>query len=285
MGPDKIHIGVGGQGVFNFANIQRVALALRVFIAIMYTAFIGGFIVLLGKSIPSLDNILVDVGVGPITLADHYGNVTETPNPQGAHWMWVVITFIGVLGSYPLIKALQEFLSNITKRRTFEQVFSFSYLGIYLLPFLIVGIYDRYIIVLLPLILMFVAETLTGVTLKRRETYFSFAFILMLGTFSLCAVHDYLSWNRVRWSVLNDKLHGEYIPEQIDGGIEYTAWNLYDENIEHWWETLDPQVKLVFEPEQSENVLSSYSYSRWLPGEGVIHVVRVNHEKIVNEDY
>jgi hypothetical protein len=47
-----------------------------------------------------------------------------------------------------------------------------------------------------------------------------------LALVALAGTHEYLSWNRARWQVLNELTDTQRIaPAEIDGGLEFDGWH------------------------------------------------------------
>ena len=115
-----------------------------------------GVLIATGKTIPTLDNVLIDTGVGPTTLPDHYGNFTESPAPHAPAWIWRLVTAAGVLGAIGLLLPVLPRLRSLIQRKKLPAtwVFALAFVGIYMAPFMVVGIYDRYLITIMPLALV-----------------------------------------------------------------------------------------------------------------------------------
>ncbi|WP_046756407.1 glycosyltransferase family 39 protein [Kordia jejudonensis] len=242
--------------------------------AIIWTVLVTYFLIRTGREIPSLDNIWIDFGVGPTTLADHAGNFTTSPDPRAPKLLWQIITAIGVFSSVTLMFHIKRLIFSVLKRKNVSSivVFAFVFSVVYLTPFLIVGVYDRYLLPLFPIIIVFLGTNAAVKVPKKVYQYLTYTCIGIFTLFSVCAVHDHLSWNRLRWNVLNELT--ETIPKnQIQGGVEYVTWNFFSEDQEKWWENVTPVYTLVFKPAEDQKVLQEYTYSRWLPGKGVMYLV------------
>ncbi|MDN3664284.1 glycosyltransferase family 39 protein [Algibacter miyuki] len=241
---------------------------------IVYTVVVTAAIILAGKTIPSLDNVWIDFGVGPITLADHSGNFTTTPSPRAPVWFWQMVTAVGVFSSVALIFNLRQFIIALFNKKiiSHEVVLSVMFFVVYLTPFLIVGVYDRYLLPLFPM-----AIVLLGANSKKNPKemfqYCAFGFLGVLTWFSVSATHDYLSWNRVRWEALNELTDSGVSKEHIQGGAEFVTWYHFSEERERWWEIVTPVYTLVFQHEKKDQVIKTYHYRRWLPGNGDMYMI------------
>lgn len=243
-------------------------------IAIIWTAFVTFFLLKTGKELPSLDNIWIDFGVGPTTLHDHLGNFTSSPEPRAPKLFLQIITAIGVLSSTALVFHIRRLAIGFFKKTTLSPLimFAFVFSVTYLTPFLIVGVYDRYLLPLFPIVIVFLG-TNASIKPNKKLQYSTYVCIVLFSLFSICAVHDHLSWNRVRWQVLNELT--ETIPKnQIQGGVEYVTWNFFSDEQEKWWENVETVYSLVFKPDDNQEIIRKYKYERWLFGDGVLFLIK-----------
>jgi hypothetical protein len=241
---------------------------------IIWTVLVTGILIRYGKILPSLHNIWIDFGVGPTTLVDHSGNFTIGPSPRAPKLFWQIITVIGVFSSVVLLFRLKELVFSVVKKKVISPiaVLSFVFCVIYLSPFLLVGVYDRYLLPLFPVTIVFLGAGIQKIPQKTHQ-YLSIAFLGLLLLFSVCATHDYLSWNRVRWVALNELTDSGVSKNHINGGVEFVTWYHFSEEKEKWWESVTPIYTLVFKPQKNKKIKSEYNYSRWLPGKGKIYVL------------
>lgn len=246
---------------------------LRIWI-VLFVLLITVILIYTGKAIPSLDNIWIDFGIGPTTLSDFSGNFTETPSPNAPKILWWFITLIGVLSSVVLLFKFKDIFQKFINRSKIDNsaVFSFLYFAIYATPFLIVGFYDRYLLALLPAVIIILCVQYNKEP-SRHFKRFSLLFVFVMGTFSVCATHDYLSWNRTRWEVISQLKESGVRLDYIGGGVEYSTWYFFSEEDDRWWEKVVPVYDLVFHPEDNDKVIDTYPYKRWLPGEGKIYLI------------
>ncbi len=245
---------------------------------------------------PLMGNILYDLGLGPIIMKN-------SDLPGAPDFFWLSVTAIGVLGAAILIQYLliasyhifqgQELYNDNNKR--WINIFVMSTIFIYFFPlgflgFDTFGFYDRYLIFLLPLLMMAILVSNSNNS-NRFISYKSFLIaiilILLLGSFTIGATHDYLSLNRTRWQALNYLMQKGIPPDRIDGGFEFNGWFLYDPeykfdsdtNKSWYWVDNDDYV-ITLNPVPGYEVIKSYPYSNWLPLQNrniiVLHKIR-NH--------
>lgn len=242
--------------------------------AIVWTLLVTGILIQIGKVLPSLDNIWIDFGVGPTTLADHAGNFATSPEPRAPQLFWQIVTAIGVFSSVALLFHIRQIVVLVFKKQQVNSlvVLSFVFYVVYLTPFLIVGVYDRYLLPLFPIAIVFLGANSANIP-KKKYQYVAFGFLILMTWFSVCAVHDHLSWNRARWKALDELVDSGIPKNQIQGGVEYVTWNFFSEAKEKWWESVTPTYTLVFKPTDGQKVVKKYQYDRWLFGDGVMYLV------------
>jgi len=150
----------------------------------------------------------------------------------------------------------------------------------YMLPFMVWGLYDRYV----NLLILCVAAGLLGFSgrveearTRPRKTAWIVAFSLMAcwAFVSVSGTRDYLMWNRVRWQALRDLMESAHAdPSQIDGGFEFNGLYLFDPNYKadppsvtsrsSWWVKQDT-YEVGFGPVPKFSVIREYDYRHWFP--------------------
>lgn len=232
--------------------------------------------------LPMPGNILLKTGVGPLALRDvhllHLDNVPTLPPA-----VWFVVTAISLAGVLLLIVTFSagaaNLLSRLRRREPPSGVEAASLFlvlcgCIYLLPFLMTGFFDRYLVPALP----FLAAGLAGSNLATHShdnakslRFAAIALVTAFTLFSISATHDYMTWNRVRWMALQELTQGGRITaKDIDGGAEFNALYLYDPNYRedparsHWW-VHDDTYMIAFGSVPGYGVIKEYSYRHWLP--------------------
>jgi len=232
------------------------------------------------RSMPLLKNVMFDFGLGPPHLRDVY--VLGLPNwPQAPAGFWFLVTITGVICAafliYVIFISLKKFWTWMRGSEKLDENI-LLHLGVFLLyflPIIIIGYYDRYLI-LLPSLMMVLIVLLFPVLKKKSPTTLVLPIIFTLivyGGLTVGATHDYMSWNRARWEAL-DFLTEEMgiLPRDIDGGFEFNGWHLYDpgyiqqENKSYWWIEEDSYV-VSFGPMAGYKEIRRFPFKRWLPPE------------------
>jgi hypothetical protein len=107
--------------------------------------------------------------------------------------------------------------------------------------------------------------------------------ILVMGVLTVGAMHDYLSWNRARWTALRYLMHKKDIaPSLIDGGFEFNGSYLYRADYQkkgrstgkNWYWVEDDKYAVALGVAPGYKVIRSYPYNHWLPvNRGPVYVL------------
>jgi hypothetical protein len=236
------------------------------------TCAVMAFLIKIGRLMPLTVNIFIDFGIGPQTLKDSQVGFANTPTASSE--LWFLITVIGVIGCILAVTLfLSAFLYEI-KNSDFKYscfiIFGFVGIVFYYLPIGIVGFFDRYLLLLLPLSILVMCRQTDAVNGKWLMRI-AFVVVLIVGVFSLSATHDYMSWNRVRWQALEYATEVLKIePKRIDGGMEFNGWLTYTDNFvpegtKSWWWVQDDEYVIAFHVLDHYEVVEKYSYDRYYP--------------------
>jgi hypothetical protein len=226
------------------------------------------------------------------TLMPLHGNVLTK---GGIGWdqawapskFWLPVTFVGCFGAIllaaGLIRAGRAFLaparSGFQAREPFVLAFALAAIAVTFAPLPLLGLgrfgfYDRYLIVFLPwLMLLLVAAYPVPPSYGQRMAALvtSVAALIFMTAFSVVATHDYLAVNRARWVALGDTMRRYHVgPERIDGGFEFNAWYLYDDNYvgrpdKSWWWVIGDDYVVQQSLRPGYRKLAEYPVNCWLP--------------------
>lgn len=245
---------------------------------------LGAGLLLWGSLMPVGRNILHTGGVGLYGLYNEYLLKVPSlqPLPQA---LWIFVTLLAVLGGSLLIMHLLfalKFLGEALKKNrknSFTAPTLFFMLGatIYILPFLLAPtFFDRYLLVALLLVLLGLLSSSTlsffSSSSPRRRLTAALPLLFMV-LFSIAATHDFMSWNRTRWQVLEQLTKSEKIPpHQIHGGFEFNGLVFFgdssqsDKQGQHWWseDPADYLYMLTFKEVPGYSVIQKYDCNRWL---------------------
>jgi len=240
------------------------------------------------KAMPLGKNIIQKTGIGPLSLYDTM--ILDLPGMESiGGWFWWAVTglavFGGVLVFYLIVNVLIKIFTQIRKQNLDVEtsIVLFFLLGafIYFLPIALHGFFDRYLLpllIILPLaIFIFYDKNNTNKTRQYSEniTYFVMcicAILLIIQiTFSVMTTHDYLSWNRTRWTAIQDLNEVENIPlANIDGGLEFNGLHFYDAQYQAqdttgiWWWTAEREYVLSFSELPDFEIIKKYKYRQFI---------------------
>lgn len=254
------------------------------FAIIAYVLLLLGFLVITDQKLPLLGNILMDSGLGPLTLRDTFNLKLNIPViPQSVNIIWSVITFFSVIvvgaSIYFVGLATHEAWLKYKKTECRETTAEYalilavaiSYLVILLIVVSRFTFFDRYLLLFLPLAILLLAniKLKQSVTIPPRYVIPG-VIIVLYAIFSVGATHDFLEWNRTRWIALHDLVNNKKIPpRKIDGGYEFNGWFLYDANYKQsptksWWWVDDDEYVLTAGPLSGYVEFKRYPVNRWL---------------------
>ena len=251
------------------------------------------------RMMPSSENVLIKTGLGPLTLRDTFILDMNYPRvPLAAAISWMVLTVLGVAAGCRVIYAVALALREMTlalrteqsRRRNWIQFFVVAMASFYWLILLVLAerykLFDRYLLLFVPLLcLLIISEVQAGdVRATRARTVLCALILALYGGFGVAATHDYLAWNRARWTALQGLLTEGIPPSRIDGGFEFNGWFLYKSNYErtpgksYWWVDDDEYI-VASGPLPRYRELRRYTFNRWLPlTESTIRVLQKTHD-------
>jgi hypothetical protein len=239
-------------------------------------------------AIPMLDNVITRSGVGALTLRDVYLlHINEPVIPPVMENLWLVVTALGVVGAFLLldrivragVQAWSAFRNNGACRVAWLYPMAMVAAGTYWAAMLALiywdgVLFDRYLLFVLPLMMIVIViahrpDVRIGMT--RARALLSVSLVVVYGAFSVAATHDYVAWNRSRWSVLRHLIVEEKVaPNRIDGGYEFNGWVQHDPKYEPkadpvYWKLADPEYIVSFGPIVGYREVGRHPIDRWLP--------------------
>ena len=233
---------------------------------------------------PLVGNVLVDFGLGPVGAINSY-------LPQAPRILWIVVTAIGVVGAalllqYLFLLAAKFFVRNSSfenREKKWLNTFILAFVVIYFFPLGLLGLssqgfYDRYLIVLLPFLMMTVLVCSSKISENVSDRLMPLVLMMMLigGGFTIAATHDYLSSNRVLWQALDNLVQESQIsPDRINGGFEFNGWYLCNHknrispdkaiNFSCLWGDKNDDYVMAFRPVNGYEEVKRYPFSSWIP--------------------
>ena len=244
---------------------------------------------------PYKGNILTDFGLGPLTLHDTFflkSSYSFTPTILKQFWiaLTIIAVFSSVLLMYYLLITAKQLLQkpeNIqSSNPKWMNILVILSILLYYLPIgAMGGGFDRYMLLLMPLLMVLVVscdqKIIQLYPINKYMISIALAIILIYGGFTVGATHDYLSWNRIRWQALDGfLLHDLKVsPNKIDGGYEFNCWYLYNPNDTYankfevnpnktdksFWYVDRDDYMITFGSLPAYYELKRYQTGRWLP--------------------
>ena len=235
-----------------------------------------------GVEMPVWFNTLSAFGLGPVLFRDTYYRLHGPPMPAVLGLIMKGVTGMSLVGSavilYHLIRLVRYLTHWFSPQNQFVIICLLSsVVGIYFLPIGMQVIFDRYLLPMpvLLLILMYLLRSDTAHTHETAEpwpisSYLSTGLIGLYLLFSVCATHDQLAWNRVRWQSLNNLMQRGIKPAEIDGGLEFNGWYLYTTTYKavparSWWWVQDDTYLVGTSLLPGYTLFQHYNVDTWFP--------------------
>lgn len=231
---------------------------------------------LLGIRLPFGGNVMYNCGLGPIRLFDST-TLGLTNGLSVSPVFWTVLTAASLAGTLMAVTAWFHAFRKFTRSRnpTFPKfLFGLLASAAWLLPMVLGGYFDRYLLVLIPFWMLALGGGWGEAAVPNR---LATLFLLMLfAAFGVAATHDSFSWNRARWQLLDEQVVQKGIPPQdVDGGFEFNGWHAYDPVWpadlsrtpgRSWWWVMDERLVVTMGPVDGYREIARVPFDRWLPG-------------------
>jgi hypothetical protein len=261
---------------------------------IVFGAFIVVFFATNFSSLPlpSMPNMITDLGIGPKTLTDSYRinpGWTDVSIGRFAWWIITVLTAIsgGILFNDLIFNGLVHlFDPHYLKERPradwlpHQEIFLLFWAVLMIVapynPF-IIEVYDRYILqAIVPCCLLCTSR----INLSRSAGWGRRALVtvtlVIMAVFSVAGLQDYMAWNRARWDAAEILLQTPRVtPEDVDGGYEYNGWYCSDRALasggtkglmnkaRNWWIVRDTYA-ISFTEREGYRIEHEVPYFSWL---------------------
>jgi len=140
---------------------------------------------------------------------------------------------------------------------------------------------DRYYVPALPFLLVGIAALVpaSGHPFSRAGIALALTTLALLALLSVGWTHDYLAWNRARWSAINELLaSGKATPRDVNGGFEFWGWYVYNPGQKYVpgedLRDYSGRYLITFSPKPGWKSFKEYNFSHWLPpGSGSIRLL------------
>lgn len=282
----------------------RLALiiATLIFLTLAIFAWFSGFHI----PSPHQGNTIHTAGIGTLTLRDTYFLKPEfqlhqdqslfgTLSLHDTYFLqlphvtalplsfWVLMTIAALIGTtiltLVLLLTVKKLFSTSSDKNNSDQAitcFVLLSVAIYMIPLVIGGFLDRYLVPVIPLVAAGVASLSARLPAlpdtQSLSRYATPTFIIALFVaLTICGTHDYFAWNKARWTALNELTQSKLAsPGDVDGGFEFNGLNLYDPEFrttrdKSWWWVHNDTYLLTFGAVQGYSIVKEYPYKKWMP--------------------
>lgn len=253
---------------------KKIAWPLAAIVTTLLTAYAWS------NPIPCIENVLYNTGLGPILLHDTFILKKNMEILTISPLFWQALSIAGMLtGSCLFTLLISAFISTVrgkqsdisaSARQNFQLLFC---AGLFYIILLInVYIFDRYIVALASLTLAMTVIMTKDMLMEIKRHWYIIGFLLLAPVilFETAATHDYLEWNRAKWTALNRMKEDLHIPAgEIDGGYEYNGIHYYDVNYKRgegrsWYRLQDDKYILTMGLLPGYKKFMEVPYSSWL---------------------
>lgn len=239
-----------------------------------------------GRRVPMRGNVLIQSGLGPITLNDWYIRGL-TNDPRLPAWVWWTVTVVAIAAAAALAARLVAAAAQCWRERGdvdapgAARVLLLATAVLYFGATSMIPLFDRYVLPFLPIVAAALIPPNGGRGRGRGAAAGAGLVLLLFGAYAVAGTHDYLAWNRTRWEALGQLAAEGVAPERIDGGLEFNAPLFYVEGSSgagaggrSWWWVADDEYVIAMGPVPGYDIARELPYRRWLlPGEGRIAVL------------
>lgn len=193
---------------------------------------------------------------------------TGTPLPI---WAVVILNLAAAIGGVLLVAALVAAAVHWWRTRIegFDLTVFAGAVGLLTLGSiaLVEMRYDRYLIPILPCVLLIMSRLLAHRPPSRHALVAAFSAVLVMGGISVGATHDLLAATRAQWRAYSD-LTRTVPPARVDAGWVFNGEAQFGRygspyDIYSWFERADYVVGA--EPREGYEIIATYPIRRWLP--------------------
>jgi hypothetical protein len=224
---------------------------------------------------PYLENNTIDAaGIGPFTVYDGLPRELVVQQRQ-AGFIWPLAGLVAAFGISAVLVLAYKSIKQLIRGRNHadaQMVFTMAVIAAYAVPFLITAFFDRYLLFILPFVLLLWsqvwprAENQKTFKLQKPLALTWVAFVLIL---SSIATHDYFAWNRARWDAISYAESIGASPETLDGGFEYNGYYRFEQQPRirvrgksFWW-VKDDEYAVTFSEVAGYELLRSFPVNRY----------------------
>jgi len=262
-----VYLGLFLAPVLCFVSVRLPRAPLVALTILPASAFVIG-----GRHLPLVGTTWHDLGLNPINL------LRRDLWPTMPAAIWYALTLLGIAGGAVAVSAILAWLRTIAdassrRDRSGVLVCAAPLLCYFVPSALLSDFMDRYL--LPPLALAVALLAACGVLQSRsgRRAAAAAAIVALAAAFDVAAMHDFLSYNRARWTAIHDLLASGMPAASIEGGtyevngwINYRPGSVFARGRDRWYDgSVDsPAAVLSLGPLDGYRVTATYQFSRWI---------------------
>jgi 4-amino-4-deoxy-L-arabinose transferase-like glycosyltransferase len=235
-------------------------------------------------------NVIFDFGIGPVLLKDTYilrlARMWTMPPPVFyalAYWAFLsVLMMVGLLVDYARVSSTEQERTDEKARSCFA-AFCLIAIWLYLSAILFTGFHDRYLIPLIVLSIIFLLArpaALSSSDIPKRRFLPSVALLIIIGSFSLLGVRDFMSMKRALVEAHNYLIHEVGAnPCNVDGGFEFNGNFCYRKDFRakdglSWWWVDREDYLTTLGPLDGYEVVRVFPFRRLIGPDGAVNVLK-----------
>jgi len=244
----------------NAVNVPRYSYLMAGLVAVGIIVAVGGDILMN----PRYTHLMQYDTVGHVMTIDFtYERLEFT---RTLYPLWLVIYGLGLFNVFGM-----AVLALTTVRRAVNPIHWVVLILLGYTLFISIGqfVFDRYLMLSLPLAMLLAIRILDGIPQPPRVYVVSTVFLVWSLMFGSIGTRDSFEWNRVRFGAIQDLEAQGVSPHQIDGGAEYNSWKRTAPlqplrlNEKSWWYVDEDTYAVAHEEIPGYVRLSAHPFHRY----------------------
>jgi hypothetical protein len=235
-------------------------------------------------------NVIFNLGLGPILLKDTYILRMQRPptlNPAFyclvAFWAILAVAAVLRLAYWSFARMLRSSASEENSEIAFLPCLALIAGLLYLLVIMLSGFYDRYLIAVCVLFVIWVVsdrETSAQTALRPFQLIIAAAPLMVFVVCNVCLVHDFMELKRSQKQALDYLVQEKSEnPCHIDGGFEFNGYHCYDPNFRpvkgfSWWWVHKENYVITLGPLPGYETVRTFPFTRYFGPPAAIHILK-----------
>lgn len=227
---------------------------LMIISVLTFTVFVYWQWVTDANIMPYFANVLTEAGFFPHPLYGHRPPVFYNPYRIKLFWTALSIVSSCILVSFLLPYLFKKISQYVTASVSVKDVFLIVvFLLLFIANTLYSHFYDRYLVQLLPFVLLFI---ISRVKKMRVPFVIIILALLICAPLGIIFEYDYVEWNKARWDLGRSLLQQGVAAKNIDGGFEWNCWYNFEREVQSVVEGDRGWSFTICNPENAEYKLS-----------------------------